>query len=251
MSARPIRILDSPEALARAVTDAVAHGIREAVAARGRCLLCLSGGSTPRAVYQLLATERQDPETAWERVDVYWSDERCVPPDHEQSNYRMAHDTLLAHVPVRPEAVHRIAGELGPEQAASHYHADLAALGGDTVPRFDVALLGLGTDGHTASLFPDTPHLRDDPRLAVATRGPAPPQDRVTLTLRVLNAARQGLFLVSGTAKAPMLARVFAERAAGGEQSLPAAMVQPADGELLWLADRSAAALVGDTGGDR
>ena len=154
----------------------------------------------------------------------------------------MAHEALLSKVPLNESSVHRISVELGPERAAAAYEEEIRAVVGGTVPRFDLILLGMGADGHTASLFPNTPTLREEPRLVAPTVAPSPPRRRVTLTLRAINAARKVLFLVAGGEKARTLARALEEGGQTSEGSLPASLVRPPKGRLLWMVDRAAAA---------
>lgn len=206
--------------------------------ARGYFSVALSGGSTPRALYQLLA----DTPLAWEHIHFFWGDERCVPPDHADSNYRMTAESLLRRVHIPPENIHRIQGELPPEEAALRYEDALRRFF-DDAPRFDLILLGMGEDGHTASLFPNSPALHERTRWVAAvphTTPPPPLVPRVTLTLPVLNAARQVLFLVSGAGKAQRLAEVL--HAPTASPSLPASMIRPDHGDILWMVDQSAAA---------
>jgi 6-phosphogluconolactonase len=211
------------------------------VQARDRFTVALAGGSTPRALYRLLADEKGPYRTRvpWESTHVFFGDERMVPPDDPDSNARMAFESLLRHVPVPEEQVHRIRGENpDPDRAAEEYEEMLRStfrLAPRERPRFDLVLLGLGADGHTASLFPGDRALAENDRLAVPSIAPVPPRSRVTLTLPVLNAASSVLFLVSGGTKAPAVQRVRR-----GED-LPAARVRPGDGALLWLCDRAAA----------
>ncbi len=204
-----------------------------AIDQRQRFTVALAGGSTPRPVYSLLAEEPLRGRIDWRHVEVFWGDERCVPPSHPDSNYRMARRALLDRVPIPPENVHRVLGELPPEDAAAHYRLELQrVLGGGGC--FDLILLGLGGDGHTASLFPGTAVLDEKERSFVAVYVEQLGSWRLTLTLPTINAARHVVFLVSGGSKAEALARVRS-----GE-GLPAARVQPAGGELIWLVDRDA-----------
>ena len=217
----------------------------------GRFLVALSGGSTPRALFELLAaSDRWRTAIDWSRWYVFWGDERLVPPDDPASNYGMAHQALLSRVPIPPDQVFRVPTEAGsPEQVAARYEATLRAAltrPGDRpshggVPRFDLVLLGLGSDGHTASLFPASPAFEEQRRLVVATPpGTLPPAvDRVTFTLPLLNAARAVTFLAAGTDKAEVLRQVLA-----GDERLPAAYVRPRQGELRWLVDAHAAARI-------
>jgi 6-phosphogluconolactonase len=220
--------------LARAAAEHFVAHAAEAITARSRLLVALAGGSTPRATYTLLATGQFASRIDWPRVHVFWGDERCVPPDHADSNYRMAHEALLAHVPIPVENVHRIVGELDPAQAAAAYEEELeSTLGADG--RLDLVLLGMGSDGHTASLFPGTAALKEQERWVVENYVEKLKSWRITLTLAAINAARQATFLVGGSSKAEPLARIRA-----GE-GLPAGLVQPVGGDLIWLVDREAA----------
>ncbi len=220
--------------LARAVAERFVALAGEAVAARGRFVVALAGGRTPRAAYALLATDPFASRVDWARVHVFWGDERCVPPDHPESNYRMARETLLDQVPIPPARVHPIQGDLPPARAAVAYEEELGAVLGPE-GRFDLVLLGMGSDGHTASLFPGTPALEERDRAVVAVYVERLRAWRVTLTLPTINAARHILFVVSGAEKARALARVRA-----GEP-LPAGRVRPAGGGPTWLVDRAAA----------
>ncbi len=216
---------------------AVAHFVElaaQAIEDRGRFTVALSGGSTPHATYSLLASTEFAPRVDWARVQVFWGDERCVPPDHPESDYRMARETLLDHVPLPAGNVHRIRAELDPRRAAALYQEELEAVLG-TGGRFDLILLGMGADGHTASLFPGTLALEEKTRWVVENYVESLDSWRVTLTRPMLNAARQVTFLVSGAAKAETLARVRA-----GER-LPAALVHPSPGRLTWMVDSAAA----------
>lgn len=209
--------------------------------ARDRFTVALAGGSTPRALYRLLADEKGPYHTRvpWESTHVFFGDERMVPPDDPESNARMAFESLLRFVPIPEEQVHRIRGENpDPDRAAEEYEEMLRntfRLAPRERPRFDLILLGLGADGHTASLFPGDRAIEESERLAVPATAPVPPRSRVSLTLPVLNAASSVLFLISGATKAPAVQRVRR-----GE-NLPAARVRPESGALLWLCDRAAA----------
>jgi len=199
-----------------------------------RASIALSGGSTPRAAYQHLAA-RCPP---WARVDFFFGDERIVPPDADGSNYRMAREALLDRIPLDDDQVHRIEGELSPEEAAARAEADLrASVPGEPVPQLDLILLGMGPDGHTASLFPGAPELEETERLMVPVHRPEMPQPwRVSLTVPVLNAGRRVLVIVGGAEKAPMV-----PRAIEGDASIPAGRLDPA-GEFTWILTQDAAA---------
>ncbi len=229
-----------PGALARLAAGVGAGLAAEAVAARGAFSVALAGGSTPRALYQLLA----DPSAPyrdrvpWSAVHAFFGDERAVPPDDPQSNYRMARTALLDRVPVG--SVHRMAGELGAIQAAARYQAELRAhFGEGALPRFDLILLGLGTDGHTASLFPGSPALLERARWVVAAPGPPPSTERITLTVPVLEAARTAVFLAAGPDKSEPVRRLV--RPGAGEEPIPAARIR-FGGSVRVLVDAAAAA---------
>lgn len=241
---REVRIVDDAAALSAAAAAEIAMALAAAVAARGQATLVLSGGSTPRGVYAALASGDGLPAPVpWSRVHVFWGDERHVPPEHADSNFRMAHEALLAHVAIPPAQVHRIAAELAdPAQAATLYAQDIRAVVGSVdgaLPRFDVVLLGLGADGHIASLFPGSPALASAAPLVAAPYVEAMTAHRITMSLPLLNAARVVIGLVSGAAKAAAVRHVLAPGPAS--PTLPGALVQPAHGRLLWLVDRAAA----------
>jgi 6-phosphogluconolactonase len=211
----------------------------EAVRARGRFSVVLSGGSTPQGLYRRLAQPDYRDEIPWEAVHIFWGDERCVPPDHPESNYRRAHETLIEHVAIPSDQVRRMQGEGEPGMAARAYARELVDFFCGPHPRFDLVLLGLGEDGHTASLFPGSEAVEEEQRLVVAVEAEygSRPTCRLTLTLPALRATRQVLFLVAGADKAPILARVLS----GDAADLPAARVAPAAGEVTWLVDEAAA----------
>jgi 6-phosphogluconolactonase len=211
----------------------------------GRCTIALAGGSTPRTLYRALAHGALRAQVPWSRIEFFWGDERHVPPDHPQSNYRMAHETLLSTVPVGPEQIHRIhAEEADAGAAASAYENEIRATvpAEEGPPRFDLILLGLGPDGHTASLFPGSDALSERERLCVANWVAAMNAYRITMTLPLLNAARAVMFIVSGADKAAIVRQVVRRDHPGPE--FPAELVHP-DGELLWMLDREAASALG------
>jgi 6-phosphogluconolactonase len=239
-----ITIVADAGALAETAARLVVETAREAVRQRGRFTIALAGGATPRETYARLAAPPWSARVAWDRTWVFFGDERAAPPDHPESNYRIAHDALLAHVPVPPDQVIRMRGEAeDTDAAAAEYAQRLAAVFATrrgALPRLDLVLLGLGVDGHTASLFPGSPVLKEvfRPVAAVHAAAAAIPQ-RLTLTFPVLNAAARVVFLVTGAEKAKVVKAVLADQA-----PLPAALVRPDDGELVWLLDRAAAALL-------
>lgn len=215
-----------------------------AIIKQNKFSVALSGGNTPRALYARLARPDFASRLDWNAVHLFWGDERCVPSDHPDSNYRMVAETLLANVPIPAQNIHRIHGELVPDQASTQYENELRTFFGDS-PRFDLVLLGLGDDGHTASLFPSSPALHERNRwvLAVPHKTPPPPLvSRVTLTPAAINSAREVVFLVSGGTKAKRLAEVL--EISSSSPPLPAQMIQPEQGELLWLVDKSAASSI-------
>jgi 6-phosphogluconolactonase len=233
MSAAEVVVVKDMAALA---DEAAARVERVALAAEPgtRASIALAGGSTPRATYQHLAG-RCPP---WGRVEFFFGDERCVPPDAEGSNYGMAREALLDRIPLRPDQVHRIMGELPPEDAAAQAEADLRArVAGRPLPVLDLVLLGMGADGHIASLFPGGAETDETERLAVPVHRPEMPQPwRVSLTLPVLNAARRILVVVGSADKAPMV-----RRAVDGDTTIPAGRLLPASGALTWLLTEDAA----------
>jgi 6-phosphogluconolactonase len=239
-----IVVLDSPEALAEEAAATIARVAAEAVAARDRFTLVLSGGETPRATYACLAAPAFRERIRWDRTSIFFGDERGVAADHRDSNYGMARTVLLDRVAVSPARVFRIRGDADdPEAAALDYAQTMSrelGLRRGEWPRFDLVLLGLGVDGHIASLFPGSPAAREvfRPIVAVHAAAAAIPQ-RFTLTLPVLNAAAHVIFLVAGPEKAKIVKGVLQDHA-----PVPATMVRPPDGRLLWLLDRAAASLL-------
>jgi 6-phosphogluconolactonase len=210
-----------------------------------RFSVALAGGNTPRRVYELLATERFKHRVEWAQVDLFFGDERCVPPDHPESNYAMVYETLISQVPIPAKNVHRIIGEGNPDESAKLYENQLKTFfAGLTWPRFDLVLLGMGADGHTASLFPGSDALNEKSRWVVRTRPEGLPHDRITLTTPVFNHAARVLFLVKGAGKAERLAQVLHPQSEA--ETLPAQTIQPVEGSLEWLVDSAAAALLRD-----
>jgi 6-phosphogluconolactonase len=241
-----ITVFDDAATLAEAAAGAIAECAAEAVATRGRFTVALAGGSTPRATYERLAQAPWRDRMPWTHTWVFFGDERVVSPDHPDSNYRMAHEALLSRVPIPPDQVARIRGEAeDPEATAAEYSRRLSEVfecKRGEVPRFDLILLGMGVDGHTGSLFPGSPVLKEVFRSVAAVHAAAAsiPQ-RITFTLPMINTAAHVMFLVAGAEKAKVLKSVLNEPTS----SLPAALVRPANGRLTWLIDRAAAALVG------
>jgi 6-phosphogluconolactonase len=238
-----IEILKDGDALALRVADLFALAAQESAAARPRFAVALSGGETPRALYKLLARQQFSQKVPWRRTHLYWGDERCVPPGDSASNYGMAREAFIKHVPIAPENVHRMRGEELPEEAAQEYDAELRRLAAQARPRvdvpvFDLVLLGLGSDGHTASLFPHSDALTVEDQFAVATSAPDG-TPRLTVTAPVINAARRVWFLVSGAEKAGMVAEVI--EGLRVPNAVPAQGVAPVHGSLTWFLDQAAA----------
>ena len=232
---RSVRVLPSQEAVAEAAAELFASSAAEAVAARGVFRVALAGGTTPLAAYRLLAASPWRDLVPWDRVDVFFGDERCLPECHLERNDLAAREALLSHVPIPPERVHPIPATApdGAERYEALLYERLRAAA-PALPRLDLVLLGLGEDGHTASLFPGHPALDEGERLVLRVDGcPKPPPERVTFTLPLLCAAARVVFLVTGAGKRDAVARLL-----GGDASLPATRVRPAAGETLLLLDR-------------
>jgi 6-phosphogluconolactonase len=240
-----ITVLVDRTALMRAAADRIVGLAEAAIAARGRFDWALAGGSTPEALYRLLASTDYRARVDWSQVRFFWGDERCVPPDHADSNYRMARYALLETVSPPPENVHRMRGDLEPALAADRYQTELEVCFerrvGEGVPEFDLILLGMGGDGHTASLFPGTLGLDEARRWVVANRIEPLHSTRLSLTFPVINAAAHVVFLVAGADKAERLAEAVSPPAAGAEP-LPAQRVRPRGEAPEWLVDAAAGA---------
>ena len=225
--------------LSERAAAATAATIAAAVTRHGRCSLILSGGHTPRALYALLGSTYRD-DVPWSRVHVFWGDERYVPSDDSASNYRMARESLLDQVPIPVQNIHPMPTHLSsPEAAAHEYERTLRAEAGQHGPAFDLMLLGMGEEGHTASLFPGSAALQETTRWVVAVTVPAAPATRLTLTLPAIAAAARIFVLVSGAAKAGALAHVLNPEADPDEY--PAAGLRSASGLVTWWVDRAAA----------
>jgi 6-phosphogluconolactonase len=210
--------------------------------------VALSGGSTPRALHTLLASSPYRDQVDWSKVQFYWGDERFVPPDDAESNYRMARETLLSSLSLDASQVHRFQTELGdPDAAAAQYEEELRRqfhLKAGELPQFDLVFLGMGPDGHTASLFPRTAGLQVTDRLAIANYVPKLEAYRLTLTTPVINHAAVVAFLVVGSEKAQTVARVL--QGASNPEELPSQLISPVDGDLYWILDQAAAAELGE-----
>jgi len=238
-----LRILEDGEELAREAADFVVWLGEQAIARHGQFRLALSGGSTPKALYGLLAGPALVKRLDWSRASFFFGDERCVPPDHADSNFRMANETLITPLKIGQDRIFRMKGEEEPEKAARHYEESLRKEFGATAPAwpsFDLILLGLGDDGHTASLFPRTRALSERERLVVPNEAPRGTKQRLTFTAPLINRAQAVVFLVSGAGKAPAVRAVLEDRAAD-PQEFPAKLVQPGQGRLIWFLDHAAA----------
>lgn len=241
-----VTVFPDPAAVARAAADRILALARTAVAGTGAFSLVLSGGSTPRMLYELLAAEPYRSQLDWARVDLFFGDERAVPPDHAESNFRMASEALISRLPLEPARVHRMRGEIDPQAAAVEYGRTLQARFGEMAPGAgpDVTLLGMGDDGHTASLFPGTPAIDETRHRCVAQfveKSTTGRSWRITLTAPFLNTSRHVLVLVTGAGKAAPLREVL--HGPRDPRRLPIQSIAPAGG-VTWLVDRAAAALL-------
>ena len=237
-------VYDTPDRVARAAADLFAKQATEAAAQRGVARIAISGGSTPKRMFALLADRSQPFEAAvpWDKLELYWVDERCVGPEDAESNYRMTKEQMLSKVPLPADKVFRMEGELPPEEAANRYETYLRnnfKLEGAQVPTFDLVLLGMGDDGHTASLFPHTDALNEMGRLVVANHVPQKETWRVTLTWPVINQGRYVCFLIEGAAKADKLHEVLL--GTYDPEALPSQLIRPDSGKVHLLLDAEAA----------
>lgn len=235
-----IQAFPNLEAISHKAAEIFLNFSRSSLQSKKSFMVALSGGSTPRKFYYLLGCTPYCRQIEWQRIHFFWVDERCVPPDHEQSNFKTVYDTLLSRVPVPREKIHRIRGEENPEEAAREYEEVMKTFWGkNDIPAFDLIVLGMGEDGHTASLFPGAEALREEKRFAIPVYRKKPEISRVSLTLPVLNNASQILFLVSGQAKAKVLAEILG--CGETKNHYPAGLVSPAHGKMTWLIDQYAA----------
>lgn len=237
------QVYSTPAKVAEAAAELFASAVAGAANARGIARVAISGGTTPKAMFVLLASEPFASKVPWDKLDLYWVDERCVPPDDAESNYRMTREALLSKVPLPVERIHRMEGELEPEVAAARYEAAIRngfKLEGAQTPTFDLVLLGMGDDGHTASLFPHTEALNDMTHIVVANHVPQKDTWRVTLTWPVINQGREVAFLIEGEKKAQVLHEVF--EGPYQPEVYPSQIIRPASGKLTLLLDKAAAA---------
>jgi 6-phosphogluconolactonase len=236
-----VNILSDPSAVARGLADLFSNSAQTAMSEHGTFYVALAGGSTPRAAYELLAQAPLIETISWSDVYIFFGDERCVQVADPRSNYRMAHDAFLASVPIPPHNIHRMPGELPPKEGAQQYAATMRQDMGNA-PRFDLLMLGIGKDGHTASLFPGVDPMTDDDQLIRATYSEETGTDRLTITPRVINNARTVVISAEGTEKAKVLAA--ARDGAYDPTKTPIQIVSPTNGELIWLVDHLAAGML-------
>lgn len=234
-----LHILPTPEEMAREAAKLVVNLAAERVQAQGRFTIALAGGSTPRLLYRTLASSPFAEDAPWDCWHLFWGDERCVPPDHPDSNYRMAREALLDSVPIPEDQVHRIRGELPPATAAEQYESLLRRQFDKDLPAFDLVLLGVGEDGHTASLFPGTDALENEQQLVTANWVPHLQVHRVTFTLLLINAAATVVFLATDGSKSEAIGRIL--NPSPGSSPLPAGRVRPASGVAHWFLTTAAA----------
>lgn len=234
-----IRIFKDSFQLSEAAAESFVRTAKEAVQERGKFFVALTGGSSPKQLYQLLATAPYREEVPWEHTYVFWGDERWVPLTDKQSNFKMAHETLLSKIPVPEEQIFPMWGEQKPEAFARQYEEQLRKYLNEENPRFDLILLGMGDDGHTASLFPGTAILEEKERWVEAYYLAPQEMYRITLTAPLINQARQIIFLTFGERKAPVLSEVLeGER---NPEKYPAQLIHPQNGKIFWLVDEAAA----------
>ena len=236
-----IRVESNLSTLSSAAAEIVVQSARQAISERGRFSSSLSGGSTPRSLFALLAQPAYLSRIDWKRVDIFWGDERCVPPEHPDSDYGMAKAALLDHLPADNQpSIYRLQGELDPAEAAQKYESILRSyFGQDSNASFDLLLLGMGEDGHTASLFPHTQPIHEKDHWVIAHYVPKLSAFRLTLTPPILNLSRTILFLAAGASKASILAKVI--YGARDPDELPSQVIHPKTGDLIWLIDQEAA----------
>jgi 6-phosphogluconolactonase len=240
MAKTALEIYPETDALFNAVAERIAATLEAGLQGKESLTLVLTGGKTPMPAYDLLSVPEYNNRIDWTRIHFFWGDERCVPPDNPESNFGMAWKSLISKIHILPGHIHRILGELDDaSRAASLYEAEIRkTLPGALIPSFDVVLLGMGEDGHTASLFPAT--RWDEDRLVVANRMPQSGANRISMTPRLLNEAQAIIFLTAGSNKAKALAGVLEDR----DSILPAVGIRPAHGSLTWMVDRAAASLL-------
>ncbi|HTI13451.1 MAG TPA: 6-phosphogluconolactonase [Dictyobacter sp.] len=236
-----VTIFSEVEKLSQAAAEYIVRVAGDAIQQHGSFSLALSGGSTPRKLYGLLATEPYRGQIDWSKVEIFWSDERCVPPDDPESNYLLAQEVMLSKLPIPAEHIHRVPADEADREAASAKYAQeiKSVLGNEGTPRFDLIQLGMGPEAHTASLFPHQASLQEHDRLIMSVTVPKPPPPRLTFTPPLLNAAEHVLFLVTGAEKAEAVQAVL--EGDYQPEEYPAMIVRPTSGEVTWMLDSAAA----------
>jgi 6-phosphogluconolactonase len=240
-----IWVYDNIHSLSQAAAGLFSQLARQAVQDHGKFSVALSGGHTPCHTYELLASEAFYSRIPWAQVHVFWGDERCVPPDDPRSNARMARQAFLSRVPIPPDQIHPISCAQKPAEAGTRYEAVLRGFFGDQSPRFDLILLGLGENGHTASLFPNTSVLEEEERWVAEVYVAEQKMHRLTLTASLINQAATVAFLVAGAGKSQVLQQVLEGQA--DPKRLPAQLIRPENGQLMWLVDKETASLISRT----
>jgi 6-phosphogluconolactonase len=239
-----IEVLPDLEALSLRAASIFVDASRNSIATKKRFAAAISGGSTPRGLYMLLGSDAYRDQADWQHVHLFWADERCVPKEDEASNFRTAFDALLSKVALPDKNIHRIKGEEAPDKAARDYEDEIRRFFGETErPGFDLLILGMGEDGHTASLFPGSKSLQETVKLAIPVYLEEAKKNRISLTLPVLNDADQILFLVTGPSKASVLSEILGGRKK--KTGYPAGLIRPARGSVTWLIDHEAAGKLG------
>jgi 6-phosphogluconolactonase len=233
-----VEVFPNKEALAQAAAELFVTRFSEGIAESGRFSVVLSGGTTPRHIYECLAEDPFRSRVDWRRVNIFWGDERCVPLSDIRSNFKMAKEALLSKIDVPGDQIHPIQCASDSDKSAMAYESVLTNYFRKSSPYFDLTFIGLGKDGHTASLFPESPALNEKERWVAVVRKESEDFERITMTLPLLNRTRVAVFLVEGEEKADILKKVLS--ASDTSSSIPARLIQPVDGRLIWLVDRSA-----------
>lgn len=239
-----VKIFEDEESLIRGAVERFINISELSIYKHGHFSVALSGGSTPKPIYEALGHADNRERLPWEKIHLFWGDERYVPPTHSDSNYWMVKESLLDHVPIPPENVHRVPAEMEIRMAALSYENELRGFFSGKWPRFDLVLLGMGDDGHTASLFPYSEGLNEGVRWFIANYAPYRESWRLTLTKNAINAARNIMVLVGGQSKAKMLAEVLVGPKSPAEK--PIQLISPVNGEMTWLVDEAAASQLPD-----
>jgi len=237
-----IQVFPDSNTQTKAAIELFVTSARAAIEQRGTFSIALSGGSTPRKLYTGLADPERQDDLDWQKIHLFFGDERHVPPDHPDSNFLMVHEALLSKISIPDANIHRVKAELDPRLAAFNYEEELRGFFEGQWPRFDLVLLGMGEDGHTASLFPGTAGINEEHRWFIANDVPKLGAYRLTLSKNAINAARKIVVLVSGRSKAEMVSVVLSENSSQVQK--PIQMILPEDGEMLWLLDRESASLL-------